>query len=260
MKANRMLQLGRLNRTPKLPHFVPVLAVLLLAVCDGCSRRDIPEGIVVLKDKGWAVEQTADMASASKEDCTDEDLSALVEHGQDLKNLQIDLSGSKITDAGLEKIAGLSNVSKLNVAETGITGAGVAHIAGWTSLESLDLMDTKVDDDALVHLSKLTNLNSLSLSGCPLTGTGLGHLKDLSKLEALRISRNGIDDAGLAHLPPLPTLQILRLNDTKVTDASVEHLKQFPALEELWLQDVESFTDDGVAQLENALENLSIER
>ena len=53
-----------------------------------------------------------------------------------------------------------------------ITNAGLAHLAGLTSLEELNLTGTAVTGAGLAHLKKLTGLRILTLHDCRLTDLG----------------------------------------------------------------------------------------
>jgi hypothetical protein len=99
----------------------------------------------------------------------------------------VDFSGSKVTDVGLEYLKGL------------------------TDLQSLDLTETQVTDAGLVHLKGLTRLQRLYLVGTLVTNAGLIHLKGLTQLESLDLRRTNVTDAGVKKLQrALPNCEIIR--------------------------------------------------
>ncbi len=73
----------------------------------------------------------------------------------------MNLSRSKVTDAGVSHLAGMKNLVRLRLDGTGITDAALDQIAGLQKLEYLNLYGTKITDAGLAKLEKLTQLKSL---------------------------------------------------------------------------------------------------
>ena len=110
--------------------------------------------------------------------CSDPQVSALQQLGANVKhNAQgevkfVDLSGqvsldeqgdlsrsgSRVTDAGLIHLAGLTQLEELWLQKTRITDDGLAHLAQLTSLKELWLLETRITDAGVAHLAGLTNL------------------------------------------------------------------------------------------------------
>ena len=65
---------------------------------------------------------------------------------------------------------------------TKVTDAGLAHLKGLTQLQSLNLGFTKVTDTGLEHLRRLTKLQRLNLNYTKVTDAGLEYLNGLTKL------------------------------------------------------------------------------
>ena len=123
--------------------------------------------------------------------------------------VELYLSSTKITDAGLVNLKGLSNLQYLGLDNTKITDAGLVNLKGLTELRRLNLVDAKVTDAGLVNLKELTNLTSLNLNGTEVTDAGLAHLKGLTNLQGLDLRRTKITDAGVAELKKaLPNCKI----------------------------------------------------
>jgi YHS domain-containing protein len=91
----------------------------------------------------------------------DAELGQLAKLGANLKWL--DLGGTKVTDAGLEKLAEMPNLVRLHLERTGITDEGLARLAALPDLEYLNLYGTQLTDAGLQHLRGLPNLRQLYL-------------------------------------------------------------------------------------------------
>jgi hypothetical protein len=102
-------------------------------------------------------------------------LTALVRQFTSLRQLQ--LYCPKLTDAGMEHLAGLPQLRRLSLSRTQVTDAGLEHVKELTQLESLDLYGTQVTDAGLKHLKKLTQLSQLNLSRTRVTDEGVRHLE-----------------------------------------------------------------------------------
>ena len=101
---------------------------------------------------------------------------------------------------------------------TRVSDAGLVNLKGLTKLHSLDLDATKVTDAGLLHLKGLTKLQSLCLVGTHVTDVGLVHLKGLTQLQSLYLWRTTVTDAGVEALQrALPKCHIrifpIRQND-----------------------------------------------
>jgi hypothetical protein len=70
---------------------------------------------------------------------------------------QCDLTDSQITDDGLQILSELPDaIQDLNVTRTRITDAGMVHIAALSRLNSLNLSDTSITDAGIAHLRNRT--------------------------------------------------------------------------------------------------------
>lgn len=75
----------------------------------------------------------------------------------------LNLTGAKMTDAGLAPLSGLKNLSVLHLERSEVTDAGLAHLAGLDSLQYLNLYGTAITDEGLKHLTGLKHLRRLYL-------------------------------------------------------------------------------------------------
>ena len=87
------------------------------------------------------------------------------------------LTGTKVTDAGLVHLKGLTNLSRLGLESTQITDAGLTHLGRLPKLHSLNLYGTNLTDAALVHLVGLKKLQVIYLNNTRITDMGLAELK-----------------------------------------------------------------------------------
>ena len=72
------------------------------------------------------------------------------------------LDNTKVTDAGLVHLQGLSQLQDLGLDDTKVTDAGLVHLQGLSQLQVLELDNTKVTDAGLVHLQGLSQLQALA--------------------------------------------------------------------------------------------------
>jgi len=98
-----------------------------------------------------------------------------------LEKIEKDRNSGKITDAGLENLAGrneLIQLKQLKLSGTKITDKGLLHLANLEKLETLTLVGCdKITDAGLKHLHKLTNLKQVRLKGTAVSAEGITKLK-----------------------------------------------------------------------------------
>lgn len=90
-----------------------------------------------------------------------------------LRGLWVGIGETKITDAGVHRLSGLTNLEYLDLQSTGATDAGIEYLKGLTKLERLYLSNTKVTDAGRSHLHGLKTLKKLVLFGTQATGSEL---------------------------------------------------------------------------------------
>lgn len=114
--------------------------------------------------------------------------------------IDINLSRSKVTDAGLVAIAGMKNLKRLNLANTAVTDAGLDQLASLTALEYLNLVGTKVTDAALAKLEKNAALKKLYVWQTGVTKPAAEALHQ--KLPAIAINLGWDSEVKTAVAPP----------------------------------------------------------
>ncbi|HEX4145033.1 MAG TPA: hypothetical protein VHY91_16120 [Pirellulales bacterium] len=184
----------------------------------------------------------------------------------------LSFENSRITDAALPHLAGLSQVKRLYLGPSHMRAVGLhcltglpalrhlslrglsladpayAQLAELQQLESLGLDETPLTDDQLGQVARLTSLRSLWLNGTHLTDDGFCRLAPLVNLTHIELAHTAINGSRLAALKPLTQLRFLTLEDTAVDDRAARQLGELTQITELGL-DHTRITDAGLADL-----------
>jgi hypothetical protein len=187
-------------------------------------------------------------------DIGDEDLGRLVGELGD-RACELDLRGTRVTDAGLKHLGGLSRLAALSLGDGPAAGSagtprsgritddGLDEVARLAGLRELTLDSTSVTDEGLARLQPLSGLAVLTLKDNGLRGPGLAHLKGM-KLNTLHLEEDALDEDELRHLAGLVRLQYLMLYRTTLRAKGLDHLKGLTGLVGLWLNGCVA-VDDG---------------
>ena len=168
------------------------------------------------------------------------------------KQLQVlDVSETKVTDAGLENLAGLG-LKYLATPVAARTDLGLRHyVAAVDRPTELNLSYWTVSDAGLEALAGL-KLQSLIVREQTMTDVGLKHyLAAVAPAEHLDVSVNTkwkITDAGLKALAGQKQLRSLHLTGQKITDAGIRELAALTGLRVLYLGGTQ-LTDAGFKEL-----------
>ncbi|MDA1015319.1 MAG: hypothetical protein O3A00_12820 [Planctomycetota bacterium] len=221
---------------------------------------DDPVAVASLMDAGIKFETNADgnvaTVNAAESKITDADLAKL----KGLPKLvELDLTKTGITAAGLKTVSQLKSLVTLYLDNTSIDNDGLAHLKDMRQLESLSISKTKVTGLGFQHLVGLTNLLRLNLSGLDFKDEDLVHLKGLIGLETVAMQDAKITGAGFANFTKMKDLITLNLNDSTVTDALLEHLTGLKKLRLLYVRNTQ-ITQDGADKLDEATSGLAIFR
>jgi hypothetical protein len=118
-----------------------------------------------------------------------------------LISVNFSLAGSKIDDAALESLKGVSEqLVWLNLANTIVTDAGMKSLSGFKNLRRLHLEKTTVGDEGLASLKNLGELTYLNLYSTKVTDKGLASLSGLKKLKNVYLWQTAVTDGGAADL------------------------------------------------------------
>jgi hypothetical protein len=106
--------------------------------------------------------------------------------------------GTRVTDAGVAKLANLKKLRYLDLSGSAVTGRALKTLASLPALQRLSLWNAKGVNDA--------------------AASGLATLKSLSSLD---LSNTGVTDETLRALEKMPNLQRLYVNDTAISADAV---------------------------------------
>lgn len=107
----------------------------------------------------------------------------------------------EFADSGLDALAPIADkVASLDLARTKVTDAGLAKVAAMKNLQELHLENTTIGDAGLDHLKGLASLEYLNLYNTKVTDAGIAKLAGLGKLKALYLWQSGVTKAGVAAL------------------------------------------------------------
>ena len=165
-----------------------------------------------------------------------------------LKTLRFTNNG-KLTDAGMETFAGLTNLETFSFVGTQITGRAYAKCIGWTKVTKVSHRGSKIDDEGLQALCEhLPNLESISLAHSQFTDAGAVHLAKLTKLKGLELGTHHATPAALKHITALP-LEYLQLGEGFDKSESLPILQNIRTLKRLTLTSCQNTTDDDLRLL-----------
>lgn len=162
-----------------------------------------------------------------------------------LKTLRFTNNG-KLTDAGMEKLAGLKNLEAFSFVGTAITGRAYAKCAGWTKVIKVSHRGSSIDDEGLKQLCEhLPNLESISLAHAKFTDAGAPLLAKLTKLKGLELGTRNATPACLKNLTGLP-LEYLQLGDGLDAPEGIAAIKAIPTLKRVTLTNCTKLDDAGL--------------
>ncbi|OWK45689.1 protein kinase domain-containing protein [Fimbriiglobus ruber] len=147
----------------------------------------------------------------------------------------LNLNGTAITDAGVEKVARFSGTNQIVhfwLAETKVTDIGLISLTKLPRLCEINLYKTAITSAGVAHLAKLPRLVSLNLIGTRIDDFSLLSLKP-HKLEFLNLNGTKVSDEGMNDLGAQTSLYKLTLANTKITDKGVKRLGKLTRLDEL---------------------------
>ena len=173
-----------------------------------------------------------------------------------LKTLRFTNNG-KLTDAGLEQLAGLKNLESFSFVGTGMKGHAYAKFEGWTRLTKVSHRGSSIDDEGLQQLCEhLPNLESISLAHAKFTDAGAVHFEKLTKLKGLEIGAHDATPKTLLHVAKLP-LEYLQLGEGFDSPECIPLIKGIATLKRLTFTNAKSLKDAdvklvaGMTQLES---------
>jgi len=162
-----------------------------------------------------------------------------------LKKLSFTNNG-KLTDAGMEKLAGLKNLEQFSFVGTAITGRAYAKCHDWSKLTRVSHRGNSIDDEGIKELcDRLPNLENISLAHAKFTDAGAVHLAKLKKLKGLELGLQKGTPAALKNIVGLP-LEYLQLGEGFEGSESIATIKAIPTLQRLTLTNCAKLDDAGL--------------
>jgi len=122
-------------------------------------------------------------------------------------------------DEALLHAGRLATLRRLVANDSRVTDAGLRRLAGLTGLEELWLGNTAIGDAGLAHLKNLPQLKKLGLARTSVTDAGLRQLAGLKSLTHLYLDDTKITPAALENSGLLETLKLVSVGGTEVTEA-----------------------------------------
>ena len=164
-----------------------------------------------------------------------DDACELLGQMKQLRSLGLKKSGFErhgISDAGLEKLQGLTELEVLNLYGNKVKDPGLAHLRLFGKLRELDLSLLDISDAGLESLKSMTSLQRLELlysegfAGPRLTNNVATSLEPLTNLTSLNLTGSKLDDSGLQQLHSLTKLRSLQLVRTQATADGIQSFRQ----------------------------------
>ena len=150
---------------------------------------------------------------------------------------KLNLSFTKVTDAGLTHLSGLKKLTQLDLQGIkGIKGEGFRHLHKLDNLRLFNAEGTNISNESLAHLAKMQRLEGLTLPE-QIGNDGLKYIGAMNGLKYLSLAKTDTDDSGLNPLTNLKNLEVLDLSHTKVGDAGMAILAKLTALQEVIVPD-----------------------
>jgi len=158
-----------------------------------------------------------------------------------LKSLRFTNNG-KLTDAGLEHLAGLRQLEGFSFVGTAMQGHAFAKFEGWTNLKSCSFRGSSIDDEGLrLICERFPNLESISLAHAKFTDAGAVNFPKLTKLKRLEIGTHTGTPKTLSYIAKLP-LEYLQLGEGFDSPECIPLIKSFPHLHSLTITNAKAYT------------------
>lgn len=148
------------------------------------KREALKKAVAGLKEKfggalNFVSQESSELhfnAVGIRKDFGDEQLASLADVGESI--IELNLSGTMVTDAGMAKLAGMPNLKKLRLNDTAVTDEGLAQLKGLPQLEFLVLFGTQVTDAGMAHLKEISSLKKVFVGGTGVTEAGVTALQE----------------------------------------------------------------------------------
>ena len=130
----------------------------------------------------------------------------------------------RVTDRGLAPLAAMPELEYLGLTGTSVTDAGLEIIRSLPNLRRLEL-PAATTDAGLAIVAEAKQLEQLRVWPANVSGNGLEALAQLRCLRSLDLTGTALDDESVGALAALECLDLLDLRDTQVTAAALPKLQ-----------------------------------
>lgn len=169
----------------------------------------------------------------------------------------LDLQNNRISDRGIEALAGFQLLEELNLSSTAIECP--CGINDFRELRSLTVTNTSIDDEFVVRCSLvLPQLRTLTMSYTLVTDRSLSEVSRIESLQSLSLQATRVNGSGLAYFNGHPSLHTIDLRETLFDDPAVEHLHHIPHLKTVRLG-ATRVTEKRIASLRRDIPHLRVE-
>ena len=143
---------------------------------------------------------------------------------------QLDVSGSEMTDAGLERlVADCPRLRQLTIDNSPLTTRGLRCLGSLPQLEILRCYGTPIDDSVVEQFGSLDKLREI-IGDVRVSNAGADSLAALPSLEHLSLSGK-CDDGCMEFVAAMRSLKDLSIQNTRITDEGFALLARSPTLE-----------------------------
>jgi hypothetical protein len=144
------------------------------------------------------------------------------------------LRGTYAGDSDLAKIAGFSQLEKLDLALTRVSDLGMLRLKALKNVREVDLFFAELlTDEGLAAMKDWPRIERLNLRGTKVTDNTLSLFAGKESIKALDIGYAEVTDSGLQHLPRYPSLRELAFGGNKMTEVGLQVLRAMPQLTKL---------------------------
>ena len=164
-----------------------------------------------------------------------------------LKSLRF-VNNGKLSDAGLEHLAGLKQLESFSYVGTAMQGRAFEKFIGWNNLKNSSYRGSSLDDEGLHWLcERFTTLESLSLAHAKFTDAAAPNLAKLTKLKGIELGTHNGTPKTLQSLAGLP-IEYLQLGEGFDSPECIPLIKGLP-IHRLTVTNAKAYTPADVKQV-----------
>jgi hypothetical protein len=187
---------------------------------------------------------------------------------------ELGTDGIQVSDAGLAKLAALTNLRSLSFFHPsfgmkGFDGSGFAALKALPNLERLTIAGTPFNDKGMAAVAEIKQLRDFRTWHTYQTQAGNESLTKLPELRSLWLGQRlrrydggsnaaSLDDSALDVLTRLKTLESLTLDEARLSLTALQRLKELPRLKKLELRRIDIPAAD-IETLRKALPTVAID-